>query len=75
MTKIVSGFAQPDIEATKGSEKVLIFVETPGSLKANVGALKKTYHWLVENEPETKLIFIRVKPRNIPAKDLLALGG
>ena len=63
MTRILDGFAQPDIEATRGSGKRLIFVETHGTLSTNATALKKSIRWLKVNEPDTRVDLVMVKPR------------
>ena len=63
MTKIINGCAQPDIVATKGKEKVAIFVETPHSLKANIKALIKALLWYRDNEPLTRVDLVHTVPR------------
>jgi hypothetical protein len=42
MTRIVSGYAQPDIVATRDNKKGLVFVETPQSFKNNIETLVMT---------------------------------
>lgn len=63
MTKIIDGYAQPDIVATKGKEKIAVFVETPHSLKANSKALFKSFLWYKENEPDTRVDLVHTVPR------------
>lgn len=63
MTRIVDGYAQPDIEAEREGEKVVVFVETPASLKENALALKKSLKWLEEHEPHTRVDFVHTVPR------------
>ena len=48
MTRVINGYAQPDIVATKGEKQRLIFIETPESLKKNAHALGKTLGWLAQ---------------------------
>ena len=62
MTKIINGYAQPDIEAQKGQQKRLIFVETPSSLKQNTEALQKSLVWLQRNEPNTIVGLVHTVP-------------
>lgn len=63
MTRIIDGFAQPDIVARKGSEERYIFVETPQSLRENAGALEKTMGWLRDNKPNATVDFVQTVPR------------
>lgn len=63
MTKIMDGFAQPDIEATKGTEKILVFVETPDSLSRNAKELKRTLAYLKAKKPGTQVDLVMTKPR------------
>lgn len=63
MTRIINGFAQPDIVAEKGDEKIMVFVETPKSLRANSRAFGKSLEWLRENEPDTRVDLVQTVPR------------
>ncbi len=63
MTKIIDGYAQPDIVAEKGNEKIMIFVETPNSLKVNAEALSKSWSWLQEHESSTRVDLVQTVPR------------
>lgn len=66
MTKIIGGYAQPDIEATKGNETRLIFVETPNSMtKQWVNAMKKTIRWIKRYRPQAKVDLVVTKPKNL----------
>ena len=64
MTKIIDGYAQPDIVAEKDGEKVAIFVETPSTLRYNIKAIAKSYQWLQEKEPKTRVDLIQTVPRH-----------
>lgn len=63
MTRILNGYAQPDIEATKGNEKVLVFVETPSSLVENAPALKETMSILQKRRPQPRVDVVVTKPK------------
>jgi|TARA_Y100000310_G_scaffold328100_1_gene395627 hypothetical protein len=63
MTKIIDGFAQPDIEATRGSEKLYVFVETPDSLSEHAGAIKKSIVWFKDHAPGATTRLVVAKPR------------
>lgn len=63
MTEIIDGYAQPDIVATKGKDKIAVFVETPHSLKANIKALAKSFLWYRDNEPNTRVDLVHTVPR------------
>lgn len=63
MTKVLDGYAQPDIEAERNGEKLLVFIETPESLKSMKAPLKRSVAWLRANEPATKVRFVITKPR------------
>ena len=63
MTKILNGLAQPDIEATKGKEKIMVFVETSSSLRENAQALKNSFIWLKEHQPKTKFRLVHTVPK------------
>jgi len=63
MTKILGGYAQPDIEATKGDETILVFVETPESLVENALALKKTMDLLRKRKVQPRVDLVVTKPR------------
>ena len=63
MTQIINGYAQPDIVAKKGTEKVAVFVETPSSLKKNATALKRTWLWIGEHEPNTRIDLVQTVSR------------
>ena len=65
MTKIINGFAQPDITAEKGNEKIAVFVETPGSLRTNARALGRSLEWFRENEPGTRVDLVQTVPRSV----------
>lgn len=70
MTRIVNGYAQPDIEATKDNETELIFVETSQSMnKLWAKAVKKTCRWLKQNRPNVQLTLIVTKPRKSRKKN------
>jgi len=64
MTKILDGYAQPDVEATKGNETILTFVETPHSLVLNKNALKKSLHWLKQHRYDVRVDLVVTKPRS-----------
>jgi len=55
MAKIINGYAQPDVEATKGDETILTFVETPSSFKANQNAIARSLGWLMTTRPRVKV--------------------
>ena len=63
MTKILNGYAQPDIEAEKEGNKIIIYVETPNSFKKNIRYLKRSITWIKENEPDTRIDLIQTVPR------------
>lgn len=42
MTKIIGGYAQPEIVATKQGRKQIIFVESPQSYRENIEAIVMT---------------------------------
>ena len=63
MTKVLNGYAQPDIEATKNGETIMVFVETPRSLRENARAIGKSLGWIGENEPDTRVDLVCTKPR------------
>ncbi len=65
MTKIINGYAQPDIVAEKGEEKIMVFVETPTSLKQNAQALKNSWLWIDRHEPNTRVDLVHTVPRVI----------
>jgi len=62
MTRIIEGFAQPDLVATKNGRKCLVFVETFGSFRENLPAIVKTLEWLCGctklNVGEIKIVFV-----------------
>ena len=62
MTKIVDGYAQADVEATKGDETIVTFVETPESLLANLEAIEKSERWLKENRPKVRVDVVLTEP-------------
>ena len=63
MTRIINGYAQPDIVATKGDEKVMVFVEIPKSLRNNAKAIQKTLEYINATEPNTRVDLVQTKPR------------
>lgn len=65
MTRIVDGYAQPDIVAEKGDEKIMVFVETPSSWKNRglVEALKKSFKWIRKYEPNTRVDIVQTASR------------
>lgn len=63
MTRIINGYAQPDIVAEKGEEKIMVFVETPKSLKWNVKALTRSWLWINKHEPNTRVDLVHTVPR------------
>lgn len=65
MTKVINGYAQPDIVAEKGKKKIVIFVETPSTMRNReyMRALARSYLWLRENEPKTRVDLVHTKPK------------
>lgn len=62
MTQIVDGYAQPDIEAIKGNEHLIYFVETPNTMKVNAPAIKKSYIWLSKYCPNARVNLVYTVP-------------
>lgn len=63
MTRIVDGYAQPDVVAEKDGKKVVVFVETPESLRKNIAALVRSWLRIKENEPDTRVDLVHTVPR------------
>ena len=65
MTKIVEGYAQPDIVAEKDNKKIAIFVETPYTLhsKGHMRSIAKSCQWLKKHEPNTEVQLIHTVPK------------
>jgi len=62
MTRVVDGYAQPDIDAYKGRERLVYFVETRETLATSAPAIVKSMAWLKENDYGTQTKIVVVKP-------------
>ena len=65
MTRIINGYAQPDIVAEKDNEKIVIFVETPKTLhnKEHMGAVATSWRWLQKHEPNARIDLVYTVPK------------